>query len=102
MELYVVINPDRTYAGVPCTSRGEALYLAAQVNGRVVGKITPLPYVEHIHCPVNGWDCPYYKNGVCQLDDPMSDCDDFASMWDEDDEYVCDGGDGCDVWGKGD
>ena len=50
--------------------------------------------VEHIHCPVNGWDCPYYtdKNHPCRctLADPMKDCDDFASMWDEGDDYIDD------------
>ena len=24
-----------------------------------------------IYCPANGWDCPYYKNGECGLDNPM-------------------------------
>ena len=98
---YVVINRDGTYAGVPCESRGEAIDLAAQKKGRVIGEIVPLPLVEHIHCPVNGYDCPYWKSGVCQLDDPMEECDDFASVWDEDDEYLCDGGEDCAVWDKG-
>ena len=50
--------------------------------------------VKHIHCPVNGWDCPYYtdKNHPCRctLADPMKDCDDFAVFWDEGDDYVDD------------
>ena len=48
---------------------------------------------KHYHCPVNGWDCPYYKDcaiieGVeeyhlCTIDgDPYDECDDFLSMWD--------------------
>ena len=45
---------------------------------------------RHIHCPVNGWDCPYYKKGICTLENPWYECDDFASQWDEDDEYWCD------------
>ena len=49
---------------------------------------------KHIHCPVNGWDCPYYTDAGhscrCTLEDPWNDCDDFASMWDEDDDYVDD------------
>lgn len=44
----------------------------------------------HYHCPVNGWDCPYWNDGVCKLDNPYDDCDDFASIWDEDDDFVCD------------
>lgn len=48
----------------------------------------------HIHCPVNGWDCPYYSDEKhpcrCTLDNPFEDCDDFASMWDEDDDWLDD------------
>ncbi len=38
---------------------------------------------KHFHCPVNGWDCPYFKNEgcICTLKDPMADCDDFAFAW---------------------
>ena len=29
-------------------------------------------------CPVNGWDCPYFKsNGSCDLEDVEKYCDDF-------------------------
>ena len=47
---------------------------------------------EVIYCPVNGWDCPYYTDNNhpcrCTLANPMEDCDDFATMWDEDDDYI--------------
>ena len=47
---------------------------------------------KHIHCPVNGWDCPYYTDEGhpcrCTLEDPFNDCDDFASFWEEDDDYI--------------
>ena len=50
--------------------------------------------VKHIHCPVNGWDCPYYtdENHPCRCtsENPMEDCDDFATMWDEGDDYIDD------------
>ena len=50
--------------------------------------------IEHIHCPVNGWDCPYYTDENhpcrCTLADPMKDCDDFTTMWDENDDYIDD------------
>ena len=36
---------------------------------------------EITSCPVNGWDCPYSKNGVCHIDDPIEDCDDFGSFF---------------------
>lgn len=49
----------------------------------------------HYHCPVNGWDCLYYKDtetihGVteyclCKIPgDPYEECDDFFEMWGED------------------
>lgn len=44
---------------------------------------------KKIYCPANGWDCPYYKNGECLIEDPMNDCDDFGAFWDEDDDYIC-------------
>ena len=50
--------------------------------------------MKHIHCPVNGWDCPYYTDENhpcrCTLENPMEDCDDFAAMWDEFDNYIDD------------
>ena len=36
---------------------------------------------EITYCPVKGWDCPYYKNGVCHIDDPIEDCDDFSAFF---------------------
>ena len=45
----------------------------------------------HYHCPVNGWDCPYYKDSeiiegseeycLCKMKDHYHDCDDFYCMW---------------------
>lgn len=50
-----------------------------------------MPKGKHFHCPVNGWDCPYYKDSeiiegeeefcLCKMEDPFLDCDDFYSMW---------------------
>ena len=50
---------------------------------------------KHYHCPVNGWDCPYYKDSdiiegveefhLCAIEgDPYEECDDFFGMWGED------------------
>lgn len=39
-----------------------------------------------IYCTVNGWDCPYYEDGVCYIKNPVEECDDFASFfetWEE-------------------
>ena len=44
---------------------------------------------EKIYCPVNGWDCPYYKNKECGLDSPIDDCDDFQFFWNADDDFLC-------------
>lgn len=37
--------------------------------------------------PVEGCDCPYYDDGLCFIRDPMEDCDDFASMFDGQEEW---------------
>ena len=34
-----------------------------------------------IYCPVNGWDCPYFKSGICYIADPITECDDFATVF---------------------
>lgn len=39
---YAVINPDGTYAGVPCTSEEEARELAAQREGRIIVELGAL------------------------------------------------------------
>lgn len=49
--------------------------------------------MKKFYCPVNGWDCPYWKkDGTCKMvdegDDPVKECDDAAVFWDEDDDYM--------------
>lgn len=45
--------------------------------------------MKKVYCPVNGWDCPYWqKDGSCTIKDPIHECDDFATFWDEDDDYI--------------
>ena len=44
------------------------------------------------YCPVDGYDCPYYNaDNTCALtemgDDPVMECDDAASVYDEEDDY---------------
>lgn len=43
-------------------------------------------------CPVNGWDCPYWKeDGSCAMVDegdiPVIACDDAAAFWEPDEGY---------------
>lgn len=26
---------------------------------------------KKIYCPLNGWDCPYYKKGECGIENPI-------------------------------
>lgn len=42
-----------------------------------------------IYCPVDAWDCPYYKEGECGIEDPINECGDFVSFWGEEDNYIC-------------
>lgn len=50
--------------------------------------------IKHIHCPVNGWDCPYYDDNNhpcrCTMEDPLNNCDDFGAFWEEGDDFVDD------------
>lgn len=52
---------------------------------------------KHFHCPVNGHDCPYYADEEhhrcqCTMENPMADCEDFASSWEgaTEEEYTDD------------
>ena len=42
---------------------------------------------EPIYCPFDAWDCPYFKKGICTIDDPLKDCDDFGAFWDSWEDY---------------
>ena len=42
---------------------------------------------ENVYCPVNGLDCPYYEKGICYINDPMDECDDWATFWDSWEEW---------------
>lgn len=47
--------------------------------------------MRKVYCPVNGWDCPYYKDGgLCTIENPLEDCEDFGFFWGEDEEYWVD------------
>lgn len=51
--------------------------------------------IKKFFCPVNGWDCPYWKkDGSCFMvddgDDPVAECDDAATFWGDDDYEWCD------------
>lgn len=42
---------------------------------------------KKIYCPINGWDCPYYKHEECGMEDPMAYCEEFGVLWEVDDDY---------------
>lgn len=52
------------------------------IKGTYNGEIT--------YCTVNAYgDCPYCdKNGVCHIDDPIEDCDDFAMFFESWEDWV--------------
>ena len=45
---------------------------------------------EKYYCPEFEYDCPYDKDGVCTIGNPMEECDDyyFANSEDEDDNNI--------------
>jgi len=42
---------------------------------------------EWVYCPCNGTDCPYYGGGVCYINDPMEECDDWGLFWESWEEW---------------
>lgn len=51
--------------------------------------------IKKFFCPVNGWDCPYWKkDGSCSMvddgDNPVMECDDAGYFYDDPDD--------CFVW----
>ena len=43
--------------------------------------------LEPIYCPANGWDCPFYENGICYIRDPMEGCNAWGLFWDSWEEW---------------
>ena len=57
-----------------------------------------MKWTKKFFCPVNGYDCPYWKeDGSCELldlgDNPLVECDDASFYIDENDELI-----DCVVW----
>ena len=47
--------------------------------------------IKKFFCPVNAWDCPYFKeDGSCAMvdegDNPVEECDDAGCFYDEDED----------------
>lgn len=45
---------------------------------------------EFTYCTVNAiGDCPYCdRNGICHIDDPIKDCDDFAAFFEDWEDWL--------------
>ena len=99
--IYAVINPDGTYAGVPCESLEEAREMMAQKEGRWIAELIPvltesnpilIPEEKTIPC----LSCPYYDPSInqclyignvapCEEEDFDEDEEDFID--EEEEEY---------------
>ncbi len=89
--MYVVINRDGTFAGRCCETIDAARELACQESGRRVYILTESRDTETINsvlesfeevektieCPTMEYDCPYYKRGLCTLENAEMECDAF-------------------------
>lgn len=42
---------------------------------------------ETVFCPVNALDCPYCENGICHINDPIEECDDFGGCFESWEEW---------------
>lgn len=37
---------------------------------------------KEAYCPLNVWDCPYYREGCkCAIDEPVLECEDYMSFF---------------------
>lgn len=45
---------------------------------------------DYTYCPVNAYgDCPYCDQmGICHIDDPMEDCDDWGAFWESWEDWL--------------
>jgi len=45
---------------------------------------------DYTYCPVNAYgDCPYCDQmGICHIDDPLEDCDDWGMFWESWDDWL--------------
>lgn len=52
---------------------------------------------DYTYCPVNGYgDCPYCDQmGICHIDDPQEDCDDWGTFWDSWEDWLAADEDPC-------
>ena len=53
-----------------------------------------MSFTKKFFCPVNGWDCPYFKkDGSCSMvddgDNPVEECDDAAYFAEDDEDPFC-------------
>ena len=90
---YVVVKRDGTFAGCCCETIEAARELACQESGRRVYVLTEDRDTETINsvlesfeevektieCPTMEYGCPYYKRGLCTLENAEMECDAFYS-----------------------
>ena len=90
--MYAVVKRDGTFAGHCCGTIEAARELACQESGRRVYMLTENRDTETINsvlesfekvetetveCPTMEYDCPYYKRGLCTLENAEMECDAF-------------------------
>lgn len=67
MNKFAVINPDGTYAGVPCESLEEARELMAQKEDRWIAELNPIPIpLDKEGKIIPCFGCPYYDPDINQ------------------------------------
>ena len=90
---YVVIDKYGAFVGYPSEDLNVARILATRKPGRRVYALTENRETETINsvlesfeeveetieCPTTEYDCPYYKKGLCTLENAEMECDAFYS-----------------------
>lgn len=88
--MYAVINPDGTYAGVPCESLDEAREMMAQKEGRWIAELVPHTYPEdREEKTVPCLSCPYYDSSInqCLYVGDIAPCEEEDFVDEEEEEY---------------
>lgn len=91
----ITLSDSVTYSPIEADNATQALEIALKQWAErqpTLESVKRLPNgKKHIHCPIEADSCPYFS-GIghpcrCTLADPINECEDFAAMWDDGEDY---------------
>lgn len=77
-----VVEKTAFFSELKKICRPEMGYIPKSVVVEAFEKVSfDIQKKEQVFCPTQDCSCPYYKNGICTIKNPMEECDDFASCY---------------------